>query len=64
MRIESQEQTPYMLGHKLGMQGKYGAKYLCYFSTRADRLEFCRGYSAGIEAAKRQQEVERLWKKR
>ena len=62
MRIESQAQTPYMFGHKIGMQGKYGAKYLCYFSTRADRLEFCRGYSAGIEAAKRQQEVKRLWK--
>lgn len=45
--------SPFRFGFKLGMMEKDAFKHLRQFETREDRLDFCRGYSAGIEAAKR-----------
>lgn len=61
--MSNDKYTPFEFGHKLGLMGRYAAKHLCQFTSRAERLEFCRGYSAGIDAAKRQQEVKRQWKR-
>lgn len=57
--MNHEKYTPYEFGHKIGRIGKYGAKYLCLFVSREDRIEFCKGYSDGIDAAKRQREVKR-----
>lgn len=51
--------TAYEFGHKLGVLGKRADVHLKQFGTRAERIEFCKGYSAGMDAAKRQREVKR-----
>lgn len=50
--------TPYRLGLGLGLMQKDATKHLRQFATRQERLEFCRGYSAGIEAAQRAKKIE------
>lgn len=49
--------TPYRLGLGLGLMQKDATKHLRQFATRQERLEFCRGYSAGIEAARRAEKM-------
>ena len=53
MKIDKSTYSPYRFGYKLALMGKYAGKHLAQFSTREDRINFCRGYSAGIDAIKR-----------
>lgn len=53
MKIDKSTYSPYRFGYKLALTNKYAGKHLSQFSTREDRINFCRGYSAGIDAINR-----------
>ena len=54
---EKNTYSPFQFGLKLGLMDKDAYKHLRQFETREDRLDFCRGYSAGISALNRKKGV-------
>ena len=50
---EKNTYSPFQFGLKLGLMDKDAYKHLRQFATREDRLDFCRGYSAGIRLRRR-----------
>lgn len=53
---ETKTYSPFQFGLKLGLMDKDAYKHLRQFETREDRLDFCRGYSAGISALNREKQ--------
>lgn len=53
---EKNTYSPFRFGFKLGLMEKDAYKHLPQFGTREDRLDFCRGYSAGISALNREKQ--------
>lgn len=53
MKIDKNTYSPFRFGYQLAFMEKDGTKHLRQFATREERINFCRGYSAGIDALNR-----------